>query len=911
LFFNRFLLLLALLTFSCCAFSQQDSLAYFRSRNQLANYLRFNWDRQNALEDPNQALAILDQTIKKLWRTPKNAPEAEELLWAQLSRADYLFQLGKVLESVQAYEEALRWHKRYHFPEMVEYLYKPLIAHYTRLGENEKARVLYDQALKEADRESLPGLYNNLGVTYWNEGRNAEALIYFAKGLQIEGLSPAKKGLLNLSEARSRFELGQNAQASAVLKKALQTLESIPQKDQDILDYLAGAYTLQGAMYRQSGAYALAEKALNQALQLAQKVYGTQHREYGKINLEYANLFLQKGQNEQAIHFFDAALTAVIPRYKPILPTSLPDGKHLYEENTLYEALAGKAEALAGLYKKNRSLHFLEVAFHCHQLAQQVELSLRYTLQFESSKLTLLAYSRKRMEAAIAVAFDLYTQTNHTRILQDAWTMLEQNKAAVLLEAVQENRIKQALNTGDTLLLKEIRLKKQIAWFENAASSADNNSLNKNYLRQANQIRDALADVKKQLAKKYPAYAHYKNQLAALDFPKIRQQLLDQKGAMILEFFAGEDQTYLFGMSEAGQFNWVKIGSSSTLRTEAGQILHLIQDKTGGDVQHYQQITWQLFSKLIPKGLIPVSCTSIVLIPDAWLSALPFEALVSSEKTATRWSQVPFWCRQVQLQYGYSLGVLLSQQELQTPKKACLLAIAPEFAQNERGLAPLRNSKVEVEQIKGIAKRVFFNSDASWQNFSENAPKYNILHLATHASADTLRNTAGIEFYERRASLSDIYALSLQADLVCLSACQSGLGEWREGEGVMSLARAFAYAGTKGLVATLWSVNEAASSTLFDSFYAHLRSGQRKSAALNQAKIDYLDNPDIPVFQKAPYYWAALTYIGEDSAIAMQAPFPLAWVLGGIALLGLVAYMYLKRRKTTKTDKGSKTISNE
>ena len=123
MFSKRFLLLLALLTFSFCAFSQEDSLVHFRSRNQLANYLRFNWDRQNALEDPNQALAILDQSIKQLWRTPKNALEAEELLWVQLSRADYLFQLGKVLESVQAYEAALRWHKRYNFPEMVEFLY--------------------------------------------------------------------------------------------------------------------------------------------------------------------------------------------------------------------------------------------------------------------------------------------------------------------------------------------------------------------------------------------------------------------------------------------------------------------------------------------------------------------------------------------------------------------------------------------------------------------------------------------------------------------------------------------------------------------------------------------------------------------------------------------------------------------
>ena len=166
MFYTRsiFLLLTFLLVLTFQPSYGQKKLEYFRTQNQLADYLRYNWDRQNTLEDPASALAILDQTIHSLWRAPKNAAEAEELLWVQLSRADYLFQLGKVFESVQAYEEALRWHRRYHFADMVEYLYKPLVAHYTRLGENEKARVLYEQALKEADRESLAGLYNNLGL---------------------------------------------------------------------------------------------------------------------------------------------------------------------------------------------------------------------------------------------------------------------------------------------------------------------------------------------------------------------------------------------------------------------------------------------------------------------------------------------------------------------------------------------------------------------------------------------------------------------------------------------------------------------------------------------------------------------------------------------------------------------------
>ncbi|AEE50887.1 CHAT domain-containing protein [Haliscomenobacter hydrossis] len=898
MFFRRHLFLLAFIFLSFHPSPRQDSLELFRSRNQLADYLRFNWDRQNELDTPAVALAILDETLRSLWRAPKNAAEAEELLWVQLSRADYLFQLGKVLESVQAYEEALRWHRRYTFPDMVEYLYKPLIAHYTRLGENEKARVLYERAFKEASPESLAGLYNNLGLTYWNEGRNQEALGYFAKGLQLGSLEDMQKGLLWLSEARSQFELGENVKAALLLKKSLKTLEAIPEKEADVLDYLAGAYALQGVMQREAGAYAPAEAALARALQLVRKVYGIQHREYGKINVEYAYLFLKKGHPEQAIRYFDAALQAVIPGFKPKIPTDLPNAKQLYEENTIYEALAGKADALAQLYQQNQRLNYLTSAFSCHQLAQQVELSLRHTLQFESSKLSLLAYSRKRMEAALAIAFELYQKNQDPKTIRAAWTMVEQNKAAVLLEAVQENRLKQAMDRGDTLLLKEVRLKKQIAWFDGAALNANDAILAQNYQRQANQTRDDLAELKIQLAKKYPAYARYKQQLSELDLEKIRQRLLQKNGSLALEYFAGEAQTYLFSMPAQGQLKWVKIGSSARLSTQVRKMREWIQDKTGGDLQAYQQFSQQLFELLLPDGSIPVQTRSVVLIPDAWLSTLPFETLVEGKKTATRWSQVPYWCHKITIQYGYSLGVLLSQQDLQPPQRSRLLAIAPEFTKAERGLAPLSKSKAEVQQIKGIAKKAFFNTEATWQHFAKKAPHYSILHLATHASADSVRNAAGVEFYERRAFLSDIYALPLHADLICLSACQSGLGEWRDGEGVMSLARAFAYAGSKGLVATLWSVNEASSSVLFQSFYTHLRQGMSKAAALNQAKQDYLNNPAIPTFQKTPYYWAALTYVGEDSVVRMENHTAMIWIWGGIGVLalGLGLYFYQKKK---------------
>lgn len=899
---NSFLLALLLVILSFLFLNGQDSLQHFRARNQLALYLRHNWDRQNELEDPDSALKILDQTLKNLWRQPKNALEAEELLWVQISRADYLFQQGKVLEAIQAYEVALSWHQRYHFPDMVEYLYKPLIAHYTRLGENEKARVLYERAFAEAAPESLPGLYNNLGLTYWNEGRNAEALTFFQKGLQLKTLSADQKGLLLLSTARSQFELKQYAQAATALQQSLKVLAGISEKDEVILDYLAGAYTLQGLMQSRTANYATAEQSLQKARELALKVYGPQHREYGKINVELAHLFLQKKQPELALGYCNAALQAVIPGFQAKTLLDLPQSKQLYEENTLYEALASKAEALQQLYQQKQQIEYLSTAFACHQLAQEVELNLRNTLQFESSKLTLLAYSRQRMEAALNIAYALYQQKPSAELIQSAWIMVEQNKAAVLLEAVQENRLKQAFNQGDTLLQKEFLLRKRIAWLESEALSANNPTQAQNYQGQANQTRDELASVKTALSKKYPAYAQLKNQLGKLDFSTIRQKLLQKDQSFILEYFVGTTQAYAFCLSAKGEVEWTQIAELAALRSQFGEFLKLIQDKTGGDLEMYQTLGQALFQLLIPQKLQQQPAPSIVLIPDAWLSALPFETLVTSAKKATRWPQVSYWCRTAQIQYGYSLGVLLSQQELSRPRHSSMLAIAPGFAQGQRGLAPLRNSKAEIEQFKGIHKAAFFDQKASWQLFAEKAPDYGILHLATHASADSVNNTAGIEFYERRAFLSDIYALPLQADLVCLSACESGLGEWKQGEGVMSLARAFAYAGAKGLVATLWSVNEISSSTLFESFYGHLREGKSKAEALHLAKLDYLNAAEIPAFQKTPYYWAALTYVGEDSVVQIGNEAAIWYVIGGFVLMlgGFVLYFRHFRSRPQK-----------
>lgn len=102
--------------------------------------------------------------------------------------------------------------------------------------------------------------------------------------------------------------------------------------------------------------------------------------------------------------------------------------------------------------------------------------------------------------------------------------------------------------------------------------------------------------------------------------------------------------------------------------------------------------------------------------------------------------------------------------------------------------------------------------------------------------------------------------LKLNADLVTLSACRTGLGKVVTGEGVLGLTRAFMYAGTSSVVASLWNVNDIATAELMTTFYRKLKAGLPKDEALRQAKLEMLKGKQLAWRQ--PYYWASFVLAG-------------------------------------------------
>ena len=147
----------------------------------------------------------------------------------------------------------------------------------------------------------------------------------------------------------------------------------------------------------------------------------------------------------------------------------------------------------------------------------------------------------------------------------------------------------------------------------------------------------------------------------------------------------------------------------------------------------------------------------------------------------------------------------------------------------------------------------------------------------------------------------EIYNLQLAADLVVLSACETGTGKLVRGEGLMSLAQAFHYANCPSVVTSLWPVDDDATAILMEYFYKALSEGLPKDQALQQAKLQYLEQSD-PA-GRHPFYWSSFVLLGDQEPISTGF-FSFGNVLyiltALVVLVGLLVFYYiLKVRKPT------------
>jgi CHAT domain-containing protein len=309
----------------------------------------------------------------------------------------------------------------------------------------------------------------------------------------------------------------------------------------------------------------------------------------------------------------------------------------------------------------------------------------------------------------------------------------------------------------------------------------------------------------------------------------------------------------------------------------------------------------------------------LVIIPAGAMCDMPFESLLEElPSDPERFKTHAYLIKQHSINYAYSATLLkeMSEHEVAVGTET-YLGFAPSFGEGAssviRGkkysLAPLTYNSVEVKNIQKLLGegQIYEGEAATEDQFKKLAGNYSIIHFATHGLANNqdpdYSLLAFTEIKDEQENeflyVSDMYNMELNAELVVLSACETALGKNFRGEGIMSLARGFSYAGAKSIFTTLWSVNDQATFQIVERFYKNLQDGLKKDEALQQAKLDFIENgSDLTAH---PFLWSPYIMIGDTDELDSISS-TTNWVLvgGGFGALVLVLIggIFVARRKS-------------
>jgi|GEM_PF-5295293 len=465
-------------------------------------------------------------------------------------------------------------------------------------------------------------------------------------------------------------------------------------------------------------------------------------------------------------------------------------------------------------------------------------------------------------EPALRTAYLLYKETGNTDYIRQALQIAETSRSLSLLEKLQALEAEKKLNIPGRFLEAESGLKYQISVLEKNVQSFSDTKRRQDRRALLTLTRKAYQDLKDSLRIQFPSYYQLKYHEPELDLADIFERL-DQETALI-NFFWGQDQIYIFHFQAAGS-QFQAIDRTPKLDSIVRVFRKEISTKRGGNtitgLRRMLESGSEIYQTLIaPMGPL---VRNLLVVPDGALHFLPLAALPKENAQVSRVSEAPFMVKDHKIHRIFSISVWLQQQELKPrvnlrsneAKKNSLLVVAPANFPNGSGLS-LDSTQV----YTAFNGQVDIEREVSRESFLQLLKKgYENILIFSHASAANQRPY--ILLSRDTLFLEEIYNSSIRTNLIVLGACETGLGENRIGEGVLSLARAFIYQNVPQAVMTLWRVQDGPALRITQDLLIHqIKSGFDPAEALWQAQVDYLaDSTTIGL----PYRWAGFVSTGQ------------------------------------------------
>ncbi len=870
----------------------RQKLAYLKSKDNLEEFIYAHIDFF-LLEPSGERQKFLQNYFLEKWRDAATPDELIAELHLIVNTAYYQQCTGLITQANDAYENAYTYwleHKVAGY-DIVEYCLKPLANNYTRLGDPIRAEDLLRNALMIAistnQKQQISSVLNNLAIAYRTLGQPDKGINVLSEVLKIAGNNNEQKALIESNIARLYIN-SQNFDQAIINANASDRWQAGAQTP-------VSETTFKNCLTRMMAYHHLqenskAEKEIVSIKKLLPQIYENGNREIAKTYNQLAEFYASSGDLETAFTCYETSLNTLLPGY---LTNHV---ETLYPEVAILETFDG----MANLFKLQKNY---KAALQCYDKAFEVAAMLRHSYAFQESKVNQQYENHIRSEKAINASWELFREESNYRWLEKAFQYADRSKSAVLEEELQSKYINSNIKT-DPLIQEKVNLQfekgvlnKKII-LEKAKLKQTNIALLESLIAKRNQNDLKQKKIQTKLSNKYPNLFY--SQKKSLTIKSIQDSLLSSSQQLI-EFFEGEESIYIFSVTPKGKLNVQRIVYPDSVKLK---IAHFYENLTADFGQRilnnpieYTKSAYEIYQALLEKQIESPRYNELIIIPDGSISFVPFDALLTQAISSSNFQKMPFLLKSKQISYASSASVLYHQKQHYKNKNTNqfkVLGFFPVFENGVRNMGELKYSEDEAQGIETQFKGTYLlKNEAKKDKFVHFNVNYDILHLSTHASAGNGTIPPFIEFYESTLFLSEIYGFNLQPRLLVLSACETGIGKIKKGEGVMSLARGFQYAGVNNIIVSQWKVNDKATAELMSLFYKNYKTDDNQHQALAQAQIDYLNDPDIPNSKKSPYYWAGFISIGELTA---ENTTPWRIILLAIALSFLLLIVSLRRK---------------
>ncbi len=731
------------------------------------------------------------------------------------------------------------------------YIEKHLASNYAKLNQYENS-IYYSLKMvsglvHRGQYEKLSRLYADIGYSYKWINNVRTAIVYYQKGLEIAKKYDSEKGYLaNSTRILEAYSLTNDSiMFKQFYTEVLWTLDQSELKDR--YERINQLNEIKGDYEHSQSRYDNAIEIYHRILSSKQKI--TQ-REKAKIFLKLARNYFEKGDYTESQSYITKSF-AMLGVHK--LGDFDSFAKQLYAENVFVDLLSLKCDYYYHMYLNSHEPEFLDSLLKSSSIALYINDLLHVELMTDESKLVSIGTVRGILEKQLLAMYKQYENGD---------------------PSYSFDKVKNVFDRSKNTLLKEKKLKLK------SLEKLDQKNKEKYYtlekeLRRLNSVLSKGIENANVNLKFHEVYTEMDQLLATRNTEAVREIITPY-----VEYISSKKGLYFISNIEGYEFNFV--GKNEFSIKELFDVLEMIKSKSSLKL---------LRNKLenISSKILPPTCFNkgeLVIIPDGYLCLFPFEVLILHdqyllENTAISYSYNRYNNRPYdESKETYSLYIVAPSYGVATSTEIKKDAVT------RSDIYHLKYSNSEVDAIQEELPNTLVYQGTSIDTILSQSKMADIFHFAGHAKSSDRVSSLVLSDENNEMSLEDISFWSNSFDLVTLSACETGLGELKNGEGVKSLANSFLENGTNNILFSLWAVNDLSTSKLMGKFYKNINVCKSYSLALQKAKLSYLANSS-PTYRH-PYYWAG--FVLNEKQYLKQEQSYLKW---GLSFLSIIILLIL------------------